>query len=257
MSKSVTRTAVYLAVLVASIQPSVILGAEIKALITVGVQSAIEDLGPKFEKNRGDKLAIAYGLSAALSKRVADGEAADLFIGTREGVDGLIKSGKIRAESQATLASSGIGIAVRKGAPKPDISAPEALKRTLLATRSIGRGDPAAGGAAGVLFAKVIERLGIVEEMKPKTKFAIPGSPIGNLLVGGEAEIAVAQIPELIAVEGVEIVGPLPGELQTITVFAGGIPTVAHEPAAAQALLTFLRSSEAATVIKSKGFDPR
>jgi molybdate transport system substrate-binding protein len=255
MPRSIRPTAVSLAVLLASIQPSAMVGAEIKALITIGVQSAIEDLGPKFEKLSGDKLAIAYGLSAPLSKRVADGEAADLFVGAREGVDSLIKSGKIRPDSQLILAQSGIGLAVRKGTPKPDISTPEALKRTLLTTRSIGFGNPTAGGAAGVIFAKVIERLGIVDEMKSKTRHPVPGSLVGSMLVSGEVELAVQQIPELIAVDGVELVGPLPGELQTVTVFAGGIPTGAVEPSAARAFLTFLRSPEAAAVMKSKGLD--
>jgi molybdate transport system substrate-binding protein len=242
-----------LAVLVAGTQPSVMLGAEINALITIGVQSAVEDLGPKFEKHGGEKLAITYGLSAALSKRVADGDAADLFIGTREDVDSLIRNGKIRPTSKVIFAGSGLGIAVRKGASKPDISTPEALKRTLLATRSIGRGNPAAGGAAGVLFAKVIERLGIVDEMKLKTKYPVPGTLTADMLVRGEVDLAVQQIPELVAVDGVELVGPLPGDLQTITVYAGGIPTSARETSAAQALLTFLRSPEAVAVIKSKG----
>jgi molybdate transport system substrate-binding protein len=244
--------------LVLAAQPSgTTAAAEIKALISIGVQSAIEDLSPKFEKASGHKVAVVYGLSAPLSKRVASGEPADVFIGGREGVDGLIKAGKIVPGSDATLASSGIGIAVRKGAPKPDISTPDALKRTLLATRAVAYGNPAAGGGAGVHFAKVIERLGIVEEMKAKTKHPTPGAFVGPMLVSGEVDLAVQQIPELIFVSGVELVGPLPGDLQAITVFAVGIPVNAKEPNAARALITFLQSPESATIMKSKGLDQR
>ena len=253
---SARRIVLGMAVFILAAPPSTAAAAEIKALITIGVQSAIEDLAPKFEKANGHKITIVYGLSALLSKRVADGEPADLFIGTREGVDGLIKTGKIATGSDVALASSGIGIAVRKGAPKPDISTPEALRSTLLATRAIGYGNPAAGGAAGVHFAKVIERLGIVEEMKAKTKHPAAGGYTASMLVSGDVDLAVQQIPELIFVSGVELVGPLPSDLQATTVYAAGIPTSAKEPNVARALITFLRSPEAVTIIKAKGLDP-
>jgi molybdate transport system substrate-binding protein len=230
--------------------------AEIKALITIGVQGAIEQLAPEFEKTSGNKVTIVYGLSAPLSKRVADGEPVDVFIGTRKDVDRLMKTGMISVGTDATFASSGIGIAVRAGAPKPDISTSDALKRTLLAARAIGYGNPSAGGAAGVHFAKVIERLGIVEEMKAKAKFPPPGGYTASMLVSGEVDLAVQQIPELSFVRGVELVGPLPGDLQATTVFAAGIPASAREPNAARALITRLLSPEAVSIIKGKGLDP-
>jgi molybdate transport system substrate-binding protein len=257
MAISVRPIALGVLAFVLTAPPSSTAAAEIKALITIGVQSAIEDLAPKFEKTGNHKITIVYGLSAALSKRVADGEPADLFIGTREGVDGFFKAGKISSGSDITFASSGVGIAVRKGAPKPDISTPEALKRTLLATRAIGYGNPAAGGAAGVHFAKVLERLGIVEDMKAKTKYPTPGGYSGSMLISGEVDLAVQQIPELLFIDGIDVVGPLPGDLQVITVFAAGVPTNAKKPNAARALIGFLRSPEAVTIIKAKGLDPR
>jgi molybdate transport system substrate-binding protein len=254
---SVKRIALGTAVFLLAAQLSTtIQAAEIKTLITIGLQSAIEELAPKFEKASGNKLTIVYGLSALLSKRIADGEPLDVFIGTRKDVDGLMKTGMISTGSDATIASSGIGIAVRAGAPKPDISTPDALKRTLLAARTIGYGNPAAGGAAGVHFAKVIERLGIVEEMKAKTKFPPAGGYTTSMLVSGAVDLAVQQIPELTFVSGVELVGPLPGDLQAITVLAAGIPASAREPSAARAPITFLRSPEAVTIIKAKGLDP-
>jgi molybdate transport system substrate-binding protein len=232
------------------------IAAEIKALVTIGVQSAIEELAPQFEKVTGHKLSATFGLSTALSRRIQDGEPADLFIGTREEVNGLIRGGKIASGSDATLASSGIGIAVRKGTQRPDISTPEALKRTLLASRAIGYGNPTAGGAAAVHFAKVLERLAIVEEMKAKTKFPPTGGFVGKLLVSGEVDLAVQQIPQLIFVSGAEVVGPLPGDLQVTTVFAAAVPSNANQPDAARALITFLRSQGAAAIFKATGYDP-
>jgi molybdate transport system substrate-binding protein len=243
-------------VFAAQLLSSKIEAAEIRALITIGVQSAIEDLAPQFERATGHQVVTVFGLSAALSKRVADGEPTDVFIGTREGINGLIQAGTISAGSDATLASSGMGIAVSAGTLKPNISTPDALKRTLLATRAIGYGNPAAGGASGVHFAKVIERLGIVEQMKEKTKYPTPGTFAGSMLVSGEVDLAAQQIPELIFVKGAEV-GPLPGDLQATTVFAAGIPVRAKEANAARALITFLQSPEAVAVYKAKGFDPR
>jgi molybdate transport system substrate-binding protein len=255
MRISVARIGLTWLALALSAHPKVGTAAEIRALMSIGVQSVIEDLAPKFEKASGHRLVSVFGLSAPLSRRVTDGETADLLIGTREGVDELIKAGKIVQGSNATLAGSGVGIAVRKGEPKPDISTPEALKGALLATRSIGYGNPAAGGAGGVHFAKVIERLGIVDQMKPKTKYPMPGGFVGSMLVSGEVDLGVQLIPELIFISGIELVGPLPGDLQGTTVFAAGVPSSAKEPNAARALITFLRSPEAALAFKTKGFE--
>jgi molybdate transport system substrate-binding protein len=257
MAISVRRIALGTALFfLAAYSSTTIQAAEIKALITIGVQSAIEELAPKFEKASGHRLTIVYGLSAALSKRIVDGEPLDLFIGTRKDIDGLMKTGMISTGSDVTIASSRVGIAVRAGVPKPDISTPDALKRTLLAARAIGYGNPAAGGAAGVHFAKVIEHLGIVEEMKSKTRFPPAGGYTASMLVSGEVDLAVQQIPELTFVRGVELVGPLPGDLNTITVLAAGIAASASEPNAAGALIGFLRSPEAVSIFKAKGLDP-
>jgi molybdate transport system substrate-binding protein len=256
MATSMTRIAFGIAAAIV-LFPKESAATEIKALITIGVQSAIDELAPRFEKSSGHKLAITYGLGAPLGKRIQDGEVADLLISTRETVDSLLKSGKIAAGTDATLASSGIGIAVRKGAAKPDISSPDALKTALLAAKSVGYGNPAAGGGAGVHFAKVLERLGIADAVKSKAKFPAPGTYVGTMLVNGEVELGIQQIPELAFVNGVEVVGPLPGDLQAVTVFAVGVPTVAKEAGAAKAFINFLRSAEALAVIKAKGLDPR
>ena len=169
-----------------------------------------------------------------------------------------MKDGKALAGNVTVLARSGIGVAVRKGAPKPDISSPDALKRTLLAAKSIAYVDPASGGASGIHFAKVLDRLGIANEMQSKTVFPNPKTPaeVGVLVANGEAEIGVHLIQELMSVAGIDIVGPLPGDLQDTTVFSAAIMTGAKDADAAKALVDFLRTPEAAKVIKAKGMEP-
>src|SRR5271168_4112115 len=194
--------------------------AELKVYSSIGVRSAAEALLQQFEKTGGYKLAVTWGTAPMLVKRIEDGETADVLILNRAGIDAMKAQGKIAPGSVVTLASSGVGIAVKKGAPKPDISTPEALKRTLLAAKSIAYSEPSAGGASGVYFAKLLERMGIAEQMKPKTKYPPPGGFSANLLMTGDAELAVQQKPELLHVAGVEIIGLLPGDLNVVTEFA-------------------------------------
>jgi len=169
----------------------------------------------------------------------------------------LRKKGKIAADSDVTLAGSGVAIAVKAGAPKPDISTAEALKQTLLKVRSIAYSEPAAGGASGVYFAKLLERMGIAEQMKPKTKYPPAGGFSGELLLTGEAELAVQQKPELLHVAGVEIVGFLPGDLNLVTEFAAAIMARSKNLEIGKALIGSLRSPQAAAVFRAKGLDPR
>ena len=230
--------------------------AEMNGLSTIAVQSAMEELVPQFEKASGHKVRVAFGLGIAMAKRVQDGEAADFVVAPRSAIDGLMKAGKLASGSDATLARSSVAVAVRKGAPKPDISTPEALKRTLLAAKAISYSNPTYGGASGVHFAKVLERLGIAEEMKAKTKFPPEGGFTGRLLAGGEVDLAIQQSGELLSVPGIELVGSLPGELQSVTTFAIAIPTAARQADAARALVRYLQSAEAAAVMKAKGLDP-
>jgi molybdate transport system substrate-binding protein len=154
------------------------------------------------------------------------------------------------------LARSGIGVIVRKGAPKPDISMPEALKHTLLAAKSITYLDPAAGGTSGIHFAKVLDRLGIAVEMKPKTVLHPNARAAGSLVANGEAEIGINLIQELMPLPGVDLVGPLPGDLQNTLVFTAAVVTGAKDTTSAKALIDFLKTPEAATVIKAKGMEP-
>jgi molybdate transport system substrate-binding protein len=169
----------------------------------------------------------------------------------------LLKQGKVLPGSDVTLAGSGVAIAVKAGSAKPDISTAEALKQTLLRAKSIAYSEPSAGGASGVYFAKLLERMGIAEEMKLKTKYPPAGGFSAELLLTGEAELAVQQKPELLHVSGVEIVGFLPGDLNLVTEFAAAIMGSSKNAAIGKALIEGLRSPEAAAVFRSKGLDPR
>lgn len=230
--------------------------AELKVLCANGMQTVMEDLGPKFERASGHRLAISFATGGATVKRAQDGEAGDVVIAIREGVAALGKAGKVAPASAAELASTGISVAVRKGSPKPDISSPEALKRTLLAAKTVTYLNPADGGASGVHFAKVLDRLGIANEVKSKTVFAPKAPAVGALVASGEAELGVLQHQLLHEVPGIEIIGPLPGDLQSSTVFSAALMTSSNDPQASKALIDFLRTPEAAAVINAKGMDP-
>jgi molybdate transport system substrate-binding protein len=229
--------------------------AEIKVYSTIGMRSVLEELQPKFEHASGHRLEITWGLAAGLTKRVADGESPDALVAIRGGIDGLVRNDRIAGPSAVTLALSGVGVSVRAGAPKPDISSPENLKNALLAAKAIAYSDPAKGGASGVHFAKVADQLGIGEAVKAKAKYPETAGLPGKLLLDGTADLAIAQVPELLEVQGTDLVGPLPGELQNITQFAGGVVSGAKQPDAAMAFLKFLQTPEAAATIRAKGMD--
>src|SRR5688572_26720526 len=230
--------------------------AEVKVYATIGMGAVLKELQPKFEQASGHKLDITWGLAGALTKRVADGETPDALVAIRGGVDGLVKNGRIAEPSAVTLALSGVGVSVRSGAPKPDISTPEKLKAVLIAAKGIAYSDPSKVGASGVHFAKVADRLGIGEAVKAKSKHPETAGLPGKLLLDGTAELAISQIPELLEVQGTDLVGPLPGDLQNITMFAGGVVSGAKESDAASAFLKFLQTPEAVATIKAKGMEP-
>ena len=231
--------------------------AELTVYSTIGVRSAVQELFRKFEKENACRLNITWGTAPMLVARIESGENADVLVLSRAGIDALAEQGKIATGSDVTLAGSGIAVAVKAGAPKPDISTPQALKETLLKAKSIAYSEPSAGGASGVYFAKLIERMGIAEQMRPKTKYPPPGGFSGELLLSGEAELAVQQKPELMHVAGTEIVGFLPGDLNMVTEFAAAIMAGSKNVPMGSALIAMLRSPEAAAVFRSKGLEPR
>src|SRR3954470_1671063 len=237
-------------------QAAIANAAEIKVYSTIGMRSVLEELKPKFEQASGHKLDITWGLAGALTKRVAEGESPDALVAIRGGIDGLAKDGRIAAPSAVTLALSGVGVSVRSGAPKPDISTAEKLKEALIAAKAVAYSDPAKGGASGVHFAKVAERLGIADQVKAKSKHPEAAGLPGKFLLDGSADLAIAQVPELLEVQGTDFVGPLPDDLQNITTFAGGVVSGAKQPEAATAFLKFLQTPEATATIKAKGMEP-
>jgi molybdate transport system substrate-binding protein len=230
--------------------------AEIKVLSAIGMQSAMENLGPKFERMSSHTLAITYDSLGGVVKRVQGGEPADVLVIPQQGIDEVVKDGKAAAGNVTVIARSGLGVAVRKGAPRLDISSVDAFKRALLAAKSITYPDPKFGGASGVQSAKVLDRLGIADDVKSKTVFLPQAGPIGIVVANGEAELGLDQTQLLAPTAGVDVVGQVPSELQDVIAFSAAIMANARDPAASKAFVEFLRTPEAAMVIKAKGMQP-
>jgi molybdate transport system substrate-binding protein len=224
---------------------------EIKVLSTNGVATLLRELTPEFERASGHKLAVTWGPTNGLRKEIDAGAAFDVAILTAEVTDALIKQGKVTG-SRSDIAKSGVGVGVRAGAAKPDISTAEAFKRTLLDSKSVAY---SAQGMSGVYFASLLQRLGIADEMKPKSKVQT-GVPTGVVAARGEAELAIQQISELLPVAGLDLVGPFPPELQLYTVFSAGLGANARNKAGAQALIDFLSAQKSNPLLRAKGLEP-
>jgi molybdate transport system substrate-binding protein len=229
---------------------------ELEVFSTIAVQTALEALAPAFAAQSGVRLGTTWNTAPALVKRLQAGETADVLILNRAGIDTMTREGRVLPGSEVTLASSATAIAIKAGAFRPDISTPEALKRTLLSARAISYTDPAAGGASGIYFAKLLDRLGIAAEINAKTRFPPPAGLSGDFLLTGEADLAIQQKPELLQVPGIEILGLLPGDLHMVTVFVAGVEASSGQAATAKALIDFLRSPPALAVFRAKGLDP-
>jgi molybdate transport system substrate-binding protein len=224
-----------------------------KGLFSNGVKAVVLDLLPEFERAGGEKPDILWASTNMLMDEIAKGATGDLAILTDEAVDDLIQQGKIVAGSRVDLARSAIGVGVRQGAAKPDIGSAEALKQTLLAARAISYSKT---GISGVYFPTVLERLGIADAVRAKTVIPPPGVPVGEVVAKGDAEIGVQQISELLPVPGIEVVGPLPPELQKVTVFSAGLFVGGKEPETAKALVAMLTAAAARPRYQSKGMEP-
>jgi molybdate transport system substrate-binding protein len=227
--------------------------AEVKVLSAFGIRPVMEDLGPKFERTTGHKPAIQYGLGAALKRQIEAGETFDLAILTPPLIDDLTKQGKVAGGTRTVIARSGMGVAMRAGAPKPDISSVDAFKRALLNAKSIAY---APEGTTGIHLAKVLERLGIAEEIKAKTKPQKTPERMAQAVADGEAELGFAATSVILATPGAAVLGPFPPELQDYVVFTAVIGAAAKETEAARALIKFLTSPAAVSVIKAKGMEP-
>ena len=246
------RTRIVVAALGALLLPTPAHAAEIKVLSTQAVEGAYRELVLQFEKASGHKVITTFTGTLDAQKRIAAGEAYDLLIMAGPAIDDLIKSGKVVPGSRVDLASSGVGVAVRAGAPKPDIRSTEALKKALLAAKSIGYST----GPSGVYLTELFRRLGIADQIKSKLKQTPTGVFVGSLITSGEAEIGFQQVSELAHYPGIDYVGPLPADIQNVTVFSSGMQTGAKSVDAARAWVAFLTSPAAAAVFKSKSMVP-
>ena len=231
---------------------------DIKVLSTTAMKTVFEALSPAFERATGNRLAVVLGPSLRLEKQLGEGEAADVAIVSENGARDLVGQGRLADGSITAIAKSSIGIAVQKGAPKPDISTVEGFKRAMLAAKSIACSKPVGGGQSGVHIARVFADLGITEQMAAKSRYGEGGAAglAGLFLKRGEADIAIQQMAELMAVDGIDVVGPLPAEIQMITPFVAAIPVNASHPAAAKAVIAFLTTPDAKRILSMKGLDP-
>jgi molybdate transport system substrate-binding protein len=228
--------------------------AEIKVLSSNAVKSVLEELAPGFEKATQHKLAFTFDTAVALKGKIEKGAAFDVAVLTDGGIDDLVKQGKIAGATRAALARSSAGVAIKKGAARPDISTTEAFKRTLLAAKSIGFVEQ---GATGIYLKGLFQRIGIADELKPKLKMLAPEVGAGGAVSKGEVEIGLTQIAEILPYPGAELLGPLPPDIQLNTDFAAGVGANAKEADGAKALLKFLATPAAVAVIKAKGLVPR
>jgi molybdate transport system substrate-binding protein len=230
---------------------------EVKVMISGGFASTYRDLGSQFEEETGETLVTVWGPAVgtavnAIPMRLARGEWADVLIVVSYALDDQINAGKVVSGSKVDLARAALGVAVREGAPKPDVSSVDALRRTLLAAQSIVYPDDANGV---YIRNELFRRLGIEGQVESKSRM-IPGERVARVIANGEAEIGFQQIVELLPVDGVTVAGSLPAEVQRYTMISGGIATNAKNPAGAEALIRFLSSPDAAPAIEGSGLEP-
>jgi molybdate transport system substrate-binding protein len=254
--RSIPRRAFALGIAGTLLLAGAVEAAEIRVVSSGGFSAAYKALAPEFERASGHRLITFWGPSMgathdAVPARLQRGEAIDVVIMVGYALEALVKEGKVIAESRVDLARSGIGIAVRAGAPRPEIGSVDALKRTLVAATSIAYSDSASGVYVST---ELFQRLGIADQVAGKSRM-IPAEPVGQVVARGDAELRFQQMSELIPVPGIDLVGPLPAEVQKITVFSAGIVAGAKEPVAARALIAFLASPEAAGAITKSGME--
>jgi molybdate transport system substrate-binding protein len=226
------------------------MSASIKILSGGAMRTLMDDVVPLFERASGHNAEIEFALTSLLTKKIEDDAVFDLALMPRPELDHLERAGKIAPGDTADIARSTVGLCVRAGAPKPDISTVEAFRRTLIAAQSISYSD----GPSGAYISNLLVRLGIAEEAKPKIK--LTSRPVAELVASGDAEIGMQQIVAILPVEGAELVAPLPSELQNVIVYAAGLSAHAQNVAAAQNFITFMRADEARRLIRAKGMEP-
>jgi molybdate transport system substrate-binding protein len=233
-------------------QPGVARADQITVLCSNGFKAVLQDLAPQFEKATKHEVVIRYSVSAELKRRIEGGESFDVAILTPGLIDDLIKTKRVAADSRAPLARSGFALAIRRGAQKPDVRSVEALKATLLASRSIAF---AKEGSGGVYLMALLKKLALMEQMTPKFKPTTTGDEVSQAVAQGEAELGVLPLSEILPVPGVEVAGTFPAEVQDYSVMVGSIGTAAAHSSAARALIEFLTSPAALPVIQKRGME--
>jgi len=216
------------------------------------VKEALAELVPGFAKASGHAVTVIWGGTLDISKRIRDGEVVDIVILGADRIDDFIRQGRLTAGSRVDIACSGIGVAVQAGARRPDISSAAALKASLLAASSI----VLSSGPSSVYLAGLFQRMGIADAIRSKTIQIGPGLPVGKAVANGEGEIGFTQVSELLSADGIDYVGPLPADVQHVTMFSAGIHAAAPAPDAAKALIGFLTGPQAAAVIRHSGMEP-
>jgi molybdate transport system substrate-binding protein len=233
---------------------------EIRVLSSGSLKAALPQLLADFQKSSGNTVVIEYGPAGAIVGRIAKDDAADVVIVSRSQLQKLESDGKVVKGSPVEIAGIALGVAIRKGAPKPDIGNVEAFKRTLLSARSIGYRDPITGSTSGIYTAGLLERLGLAQDLKPKLYLdRSEGDAPENVFMrvaNGEIEMQIGQITEIVIAPGIDLAGPLPREIQNTTLMAAGITTTTRAPDAARALIGFISSPSSAAVLKASGFQP-
>jgi molybdate transport system substrate-binding protein len=233
--------------------PEVVHAAEIKVLSGNGAKAAVKELTSQFEQASGHKISLRFEVNAELKRKIEAGETFDVAVLNPPVIDALITAGKIVAGTRADIGRAGLGVAVRHGTPKPDIGSVEAFKRALLAAKSVAFPGE---GASGIYFVSVVERLGIAAEMKQKLR-PMAAEDTVEVVARGDADMVVVVASRIFDVPGIDPVGPLPAELQTMIGFAAGLGAAAKEPEIAKALIRFLTAPAAAPTLKAKGVEPR
>ncbi len=228
--------------------------AEIKVLSAGAYKAVVVALAPEFEQRTGHRIVVDNDTAGALAKRIEGGEAYDLVVVTPAIVTQLAKAGKAAAGAPTPLARVAIGVAVKAGATKPDIGSVAAFQKALLDAKSVAYIDPAAGGSSGIYLGKLFETMGIADRIKPKAVL-VPGGLVATRVVSGEAELAIHQISEILAVPGAVLVGPIPAEVQNYTPYAGALSAAPRDAAAALAFLAVLAGPQAAAVLQAKGME--
>lgn len=227
--------------------------AELKVLCSNGLREVMLELAPEFERASGHKLSLTFGLAAAFKQRIEAGEPFDVAVLTPALLDETIKQGKVSGDHRAIIARAGNGLAIRAGAPRPNIATADAFKATLLNARSIAY---AKAGQSGVYFVGLLDRLGIADAVKQKSRAEASGVDVGAAVARGDAELGVLPVSEILPVKGVELLGPFPADLQGYVVMEAGVGAAAKDQAAAAALVKFLKPPEHSSVIKQKGMEP-